>query len=165
MNPERINGQVEVWKHIVDVQQHFNDIEWRIRALAITALTFILGATFFGYLNAEPVEVCGFEFNPSGYIPLLGIMIWCLFWFADGAWYHRLLSGAGRAAAPVEERLAELGILTNLSGEIKNASHDKWFCMNMKSTIRLNIFYWMGILVLLLTLVLILLSSPVDIQK
>ncbi len=41
---ERVGHYVEMWKKTVDVQQHFNDIEWRIRGLALTTATFAVGA-------------------------------------------------------------------------------------------------------------------------
>lgn len=149
-DPE-VAQNVEIWKKIVDVQQHFNDIGWRIRSLAITALTFTLGATFFGYLNAEPVQFCGFSFNPSAFVPVLGLTIWLLFWFADGIWYHRLLSGAGRAAGPVEEVLKAHGVEAGLSGAITEASHKPWLGFPMTSTLKLNVFYSAGTAILVLT--------------
>lgn len=147
---------VEVWKKIVDVQQHFNTIGWQIRALAITALTFTLGATFFGYLNADDVTVVWLAFNPSVFVPLLGLAIWLLFWFADGIWYHRLLSGAGIAAGPVEEVLRSHGVEAGLSGAITSASHRPWLGARMTSTRKLHIFYCIGAAILFLTTVVIL---------
>jgi FMN phosphatase YigB (HAD superfamily) len=38
---------LEAWKKTIDVQQHFNDIELRIRNFAITLLVAVLGATAF----------------------------------------------------------------------------------------------------------------------
>ena len=40
-------GQIEIWKKIVDVQQHFNDLELRIRnfALIVTGAFLVLVAT------------------------------------------------------------------------------------------------------------------------
>lgn len=146
-----LTAQIEVWKKVVDVQQHFNDIGWRIRALAMTALTFTLGATFFGYLNAEPVSLGSLRFNPAAFVPVLGLLIWLLFWFADGVWYHRLLSGAGAAAGPVEKQLESLGISADLSTEIQKASHRKWLRVEMTSTRKLNIFYLTGSAILLIT--------------
>lgn len=37
---DRVRHYIELWKQTVAVQQHFNDLEWRIRQLALTALTF-----------------------------------------------------------------------------------------------------------------------------
>jgi len=151
--------QIEVWKKIVDVQQHFNDIGWRIRALAMTALTFTLGASFFGYLNAAPVLVGTLQFSPAAFVPVLGLLIWFLFWFADGIWYHRLLTGAGVAAGPVEAHLKELGVVADLSTEIQKASHRTWVGLEMNSTRKLNIFYGLGIVILLITALSLLLMT------
>ncbi|MCA1306500.1 hypothetical protein LC082_06270 [Microbacterium esteraromaticum] len=152
-------AQVEVWKKIVEVQQHFNDIGWRIRGLAMTALTFTLGATFFGYLNADPVTVGSLGFSPAAFVPVLGFLLWALFWFADGIWYHRLLSGAGAAAAPVEEKLKEHGITADLSTEIQNASHLRWLCWEMNSTRKLHLFYGAGAVILVITALALLLMT------
>lgn len=162
-NNERatLASQIEVWKKIVDVQQHFNDIGWRIRALAMTALTFTLGATFFGYLNADPVTVSTLQFNPAAFVPVLGLLIWLLFWFADGIWYHRLLTGAGVAAGPVEQQLKALGVTADLSTEIQNASHRSWLGAEMNSTRKLHIFYGVGAFILVLTAVALLMMTGV----
>lgn len=141
-------AQIEVWKKIVDVQQHFNDIGWRIRALAMTTLTFTFGATFFGYINADPVTFGALRFNPAVFVPVLGLLLWFLFWFADGIWYHRLLRGAAVAAAPVEERIKARGVTADLSTEIQKASHIKWLGWEMNSTRKLNIFYASGSVIL-----------------
>lgn len=139
---------LDVWKTIVTVQQHFNDLGWRIRSLAMTALTFVLGATFFGYLNADDVTLGRFTFNPSAFVPILGLAIWLLFWFADGIWYHRLLRGAQKAAGPIEETLKDHGIDAGLSTAITAASHEGWAWFGeMNSTLKLNLFYGMGTVV------------------
>lgn len=147
----RLEENLEVWKHIVSIQQHFNEIGWKIRGLAITALTFILGATFFGFINVNKTEVCGFEFNPSALVPVIGMMIWGLFWFADGVWYHRLLKGAGSAASEVESNLIKHGIRARLSGAITEASHKKWLGARSSSYAKLNTFYTIGLLILIST--------------
>ena len=43
-DPELRKLQVEAWKTTVQVQEHFNEIEMKIRALAITVLTAGIGA-------------------------------------------------------------------------------------------------------------------------
>lgn len=149
--PADTAANVEVWKQIVSVQQHFNEIGWRIRSIAITTLTFTLGATFFGYLNAEAVQIGSWAVNPSALVPMVGGLIWCLFWFADGVWYHRLLRGAGAAAGPIEEKLKAVGIHAGLSTAIAESSHAPWLRMTMNSTRKLNIFYVLGIVVLLVS--------------
>ena len=36
--PFNANAHLEIWKESISVQMHFNDIGWRIRALALTVL-------------------------------------------------------------------------------------------------------------------------------
>ena len=44
-NPnDELKMAIEVWKTVVEVQQHFNTIEMQIRNIAITVLTATIGA-------------------------------------------------------------------------------------------------------------------------
>ncbi|MEV8219745.1 hypothetical protein AB0O65_08320 [Microbacterium sp. NPDC077391] len=96
---------------------------------------------------------------------MLGILIWLLFWFADGIWYHRLLSGAGYAAEPVEKQLKAHGVTADLSTEIQKASHREWLGWEMNSTRKLNIFYGIGVCTLTITaLALLFLTGSFDVS-
>ena len=37
---QRVGHYIEMWKQATQVNQHFNEIEWRIRGLALTVATF-----------------------------------------------------------------------------------------------------------------------------
>src|SRR5450631_686527 len=41
---QQVGHYIDMWKLSVEVQMHFNDIEWRIRGLALTVATFALGS-------------------------------------------------------------------------------------------------------------------------
>ncbi len=41
---QQVSHYVDLYKQSVEVQMHFNDVEWRIRGLALTVATFALGA-------------------------------------------------------------------------------------------------------------------------
>jgi HAD superfamily hydrolase (TIGR01549 family) len=104
---------VEAWKKTIDVQQHFNDLEMRIRNFALTITAAILGAVGLG------VSQNGFSAAFFWYGSLLtggGLGVWIAFYFMDRHWYHRLLYGAVRHGEYIEERcrimLPEL-LLTN----------------------------------------------------
>lgn len=88
---------VEIWKKIVDVQQHFNDLELRIRnfALALTGAFLVLG----GYAIKESVftKLFGQEVSVSSLIVLAAIVPLLAFYFMDKYWYHKLLEGAVNA--------------------------------------------------------------------
>ena len=59
---------VEIWKKTIDVHQHFNNIEMRIRNIAITVLAALLGVVGFALKEKFVVTVgdcCGIaRFGP-----------------------------------------------------------------------------------------------------
>ncbi|WP_416417556.1 hypothetical protein [Paenarthrobacter aromaticivorans] len=147
---------VEAWKKTIEVQQHFNDLSWRIRALWLTALTFTLGATFLAYKDAKRINM-GFlgDESPSLIIPILGLFLWVAFWFVDGVWYHRLLVGSVKEGARLEAALTEAGLHIELTGAIGKNSPINFLGKKLHSSDRLNIFYGLGGLPLVLTVVLL----------
>ena len=91
-----------MWKTSVDVQKHFNDIEWRIRGLALTAATFALGA-------AGVAAKDGTRYGPvslGAMILVLGLILWYAFYYVDRYWYHVLLKAAVREGTMFEEAIA-----------------------------------------------------------
>ncbi|WP_344067846.1 hypothetical protein [Nostocoides vanveenii] len=54
---QEVGHYIEMWKQSVEVQMHFNDIEWRIRGLALTVATFALGAA--GVAAKDALESVG----------------------------------------------------------------------------------------------------------
>jgi hypothetical protein len=85
---------VEVWKTIVQVQQHFNDIEMRIRALAITVLTAGIGLAAVAIKDGTTLSVIGVAVHLGAALLIITLLAWILFYFVDQVWYHRLLLGA-----------------------------------------------------------------------
>ena len=51
---ENLKDAIDVWKKIVDVQQHFNDIELRIRNYALTIFTATIAGI--GFLEKSKIE-------------------------------------------------------------------------------------------------------------
>lgn len=143
---------VEVWKKTIEVQQHFNDLSWRIRALWLTALTFVLGATFLAYREADPISLgCLGETSPAFVIPILGIFLWLAFWFVDALWYHRLLSGSVAEGLRIEKELEGLGFVIRLTQTIGDKSPVSTCFGVMHSKDKLNAFYVLGGLPLILS--------------
>jgi hypothetical protein len=116
---EKLKLVVEVWKKVVDVQQHFNDLALRIRSFALTTFTFIIGAS--GYLLKEKISVnFGSKSAPaSSLVCFTGILILAAFWFMDRYWYHNLLVGAVTHGSTIENKyrrkFEELGLATSIS--------------------------------------------------
>lgn len=87
---EQVGYYVDLWKKAVDVQQHFNDIEWRIRGLALTVATFAFGAAGVGAKDNTKIG----PLSLGTLIILLGLLLWYAFYFVDRVWYHPLLKAA-----------------------------------------------------------------------
>ncbi|MGN7964916.1 hypothetical protein ACTJKK_02440 [Microbacterium sp. 22179] len=118
----RLQAHIALWEKAVDVQQHFNDIGWRIRALALTVLTFTFGATGFAYANTDPFAFLGRPVSPAFAVPLLGLAIWIAFWFTDAGWYHKLLVGAVKEGMAQEHSMQAFGVAAALGQKIGDAS-------------------------------------------
>lgn len=139
--------QVEAWKTTVGVQQHFNDIEMKIRALAITVLTAVLGVAALAVRDGTTLHVGGSRVNLGGAIMIIGLVAWILFYFVDALWYHRLLLGAVKQGVALEKMLGEQGVPGfGLTGAIRDASP---FTMNLgfwkpqvHSSSKIRIFYF-----------------------
>ena len=150
----------ELWKKSVDVQMHFNDIGWRIRALALTALTFVLGATGYVFANTPPVDLGFWRWSVSSIVPVVGLLIWWSFWFMDAKWFHRLLVGSVQDGDRLEKLLNQHRVRVGLGDSISNESPiSAWpFRRVRRSSDRLNLFYkvigWalLGLVALILSL-------------
>jgi FMN phosphatase YigB (HAD superfamily) len=132
---------VDIWKKTVDVQQHFNDLELRIRNFALTALTALVGAAGFVGRERFGLDVGGLKIPAAALILFGGVPIVTAFWFMDRLWYHRLLYGAVRHASFIEQRnravLPELG----LTGAIGRESPVTLFGWRMRSPRKIDVFY------------------------
>jgi FMN phosphatase YigB (HAD superfamily) len=102
---ENLTLILETWKKTVDVQQHFNDLELRIRNYALTVLAAVLGLA--GYALKEDLKVrlfSGHVIPAATIILLLSILPWLSFYFMDRWWYHMLLLGAVDNGTFIENR-------------------------------------------------------------
>lgn len=100
---EKVKHYIELWKQTVSVQQHFNDIEWRIRGLALTAATFSIGAAAVATKEGQsPVAVL---------VLLIGLLLWYAFYFVDRYWYHPLLKASVDQGHKIEDQLVSHGLL------------------------------------------------------
>lgn len=132
---ERVDVAMDAWKKAVDVQMHFNDIELRIRNLAIT----VVGAVF---------SVAGLILkddrtsNLPGAVVLLGGILCLAFFFMDGGWYHRLLHGAVEHGRSLENYIVTNSeVPVGLANTIKQHSPlDTWFG-KMRSDHKIISFY------------------------
>ncbi|MEX2164506.1 MAG: hypothetical protein WD823_09715 [Sulfuricaulis sp.] len=106
MDAEERKSIIEIWKTVVDVQKHFNDIEMRVRGLFITMILAISAAQ--GFLMDKGLAVTHGQVKIlyATFIPLLGVVGTLLFYFVDRYWYHRLLIGAVNHAIKIESKFS-----------------------------------------------------------
>lgn len=115
-------GQIEIWKKIVDVQQHFNDLELRIRNFALVVTGAFLGLGGYAIKEAGMVKLLGFEVSVAGLVVVSAIFPLIAFYFMDRLWYHRLLDGSVRAGIEAESALKDFGYKVDLGSKIKQQS-------------------------------------------
>ena len=155
---DRVKHYIELWKQTVAVQQHFNDIEWRIRQLALTALTFALGAAAVAARERTSVVIFGINFQLSSTLLMFGLVLWGSFYFVDQVWYHRLLIGAVRHGEELERAIQRHIPEAGLTQAITKASPyqvrigwgSRSYTTQIHSTIKLRMFYLIGAVTLAL---------------
>ncbi|MFI6077706.1 hypothetical protein ACIA5C_39875 [Actinoplanes sp. NPDC051343] len=98
---EQVGHYVDMWKKSVDVQQHFNDIEWRIRGLALTVATFAIGAA--GVAAKDGTKVG--QVSLGTLVLLVGLILWYAFYFVDRVWYHPLLQATVAHGMQIENEI------------------------------------------------------------
>jgi len=93
---------IEAWKTTIEVQRHFNEIEMRIRNVAITVLAAFLAAA--GYTTKENllIEVFGITVSLTTCVLMAAAICWMSFYRIDKH-YHRLLRGAVRHGESIED--------------------------------------------------------------
>ena len=101
---ERHKQVIEVWKTVVQVQQHFNDISMRIRSMVVTILLALFASVGFLYDKNVQIEIWSFDIKFAILVPLFGIFGAYLFYFIDRYWYHRLLVGSVKHAIDIEKK-------------------------------------------------------------
>lgn len=144
-------GQIEIWKKIIDVQQHFNDLELRIRNFALIVTGAFLGLGGYAIKDGGIIKVFNIEVSIAGLVVFSAIFPLFAFYFMDRLWYHRLLDGSVQAGIEAETALKALGYKVDLGSKISAMSPFKlWvFGTKIRSKTKMDIFYWMLVLALL----------------
>lgn len=122
MEPDRRKEVIDIWKAVVEVQKHFNDIEMRIRTLFVTMVLAIVAAQGFLMEKGLSFERGETRVLYATFVPLLGVVGTFLFYFMDRYWYHRLLVGAVLHGISIEKRYEEAMPELSLSDSIGKAS-------------------------------------------
>jgi hypothetical protein len=87
-DPSRLVITVDVWKYIVSVQMHFNDMEMKVRNLYFTILAASMG--LIGVVQGKKIAFQYIDVTISLSIVIVFAMIpiSMLFYFMDRHWYH-----------------------------------------------------------------------------
>ena len=163
---EEEKNVIEIWKKCVDVHQHFNDLEMRIRNFAITVVGALIAALSFTYKEGLVTTIFGVSV-PSGLgLVAAAIFAWGGFFLMDRYWYHILLRGAVQHSAKIESRYGNrifglgLGItISSVSGNVKLLG------FKVNSNRRLELFYGGGFIMLAIIFVTLLTSHTAAVTE
>ncbi len=151
---------IEAWKKAVDVQQHFNEIELKIRNFAVTLFTFILTGVGFLYKEHTSIHLLDRYFSAASLLAFLGCAGIFLFYFMDKFWYHRLLLGSVYQAIDIETRWKHSFPELNLSEKIKKLSSLTILGISFGSNRKITYFYRGMLGLLFLLAVILFFDSP-----
>ena len=139
--PDHLQQRVEIWKTVVGVQKHFNEMELRIRNFAIIALGAIVTGPGYAFTRAAKIEVFGNSVPLSSALLLAGALVWLSFWYMDRHWYHRLLLGSVRQGIAIENELSPYIPEIALTHAIKKESPHTLLGCEVRAHHRLDFFY------------------------
>lgn len=105
VNIEMLKIKVDVWKQVINTQQHFNDLAMKIRNFAILILSAFIGAIAVSFKSGFSLVVMGHSTSIATILSFGGAIIWLLFFFVDVYWYHPLLIGAVKKGMAIETHL------------------------------------------------------------
>jgi hypothetical protein len=151
---EAVRLRVDVWKKTVDVQQHFNDLELRIRSFAVTVLTAVLGLTGFAIKEKIFVSAGDFQTPLAAWLVGVALVAWSAFYFMDRWWYHRLLLGAVIHGAKLEKGIgSRLPDTMGLGEAISEASPFYLAGWKVRSSTKIDLFYGGVALILVVAMI------------
>ena len=152
---------IEVWKTCVTVQQHFNDLEMRIRNFAISVVGALIASVSFTYQQGLETILFGWKLPTGIFLLISAVFAWGGFFLMDRYWYHILLKGSVQHAGKIEDRykdeIPEIGLGKTISSASGNV---KIIGFTMNSDRRLTSFYGAGFFILVLLFVALLYAQP-----
>lgn len=144
--------QLEVWKEVLRVQQHFNDLGMRVRALMVTIITLVLGATGVVYANSTAMRWGPWTVSLAAMVPLLGLVPTWALWRLDARWYHVLLGSAVDEAKRLEDELQQLNVHVRVGRRVRT--------LHLRARSNLHVFYGTFATVLVLISAALLVLGP-----
>jgi hypothetical protein len=95
---------IDIWKTIIGVQQHFNDIGMRIRSMFVTIMLALFASIGFLIDKKLAIPLGSYRIQFATILPVVGALGAGLFYFIDRYWYHRLLIGSVKQGMSIEKR-------------------------------------------------------------
>jgi hypothetical protein len=94
------------WKTVIETQMHFNDLIMRLRSIAITALTTLVG------IALAVIKVAKLTDGAAVVVYCVPWLLWLVVFVLDYFYYHRLLMGSVIASFKFDEcqELRNLGL-------------------------------------------------------
>lgn len=152
MRIEELKLKVDVWKTVVDVQKHFNELEMKVRNFGVLILSAFIGAIGVSFNSSSSLIVLGNSFSVASMLAFGAAIVWMLFYFVDVYWYHPLLLGAVKKGLALEQEIAVDLVNIDLTKTIgDNSPRDILFLKGVHSTTKAKIFYFGVLFVLLLS--------------
>jgi len=142
-------NRIEIWKTIIDVQKHFNELEMRIRNVAVTVLAAFLAAAGFTMKENLHVTLWIGRVSLTSLVLLGAALCWLAFYGMDRFWYHRLLIGSVKQGLVAEDALAVTYPEIRLTKAIGDESPIQIGSWQVHSSRKIDIFYWLIALLLL----------------
>lgn len=136
-------NRIEIWKTIIDVQKHFNELEMRIRNVAVTVLAAFLAAA--GFTTKENIQVTLWvgRVSLTSLVLLAAALCWLAFYGMDRFWYHRLLIGSVKQGLAAENALAATYPEIRLTKAIGDESPVRFGRWQVHSSRKIDLFYWL----------------------
>ena len=160
---EHLKLNVEVWKKIVDVQQHFNDLEMKVRNFGLLIVSAFISAIGVSLKSQYEAEVVGYNIPVASFLALGSFIVWMLVFLVDVYWYHPLLKGAVLKGIEMEKQIKAQLPNINLTGKIGEESAVSILGFkNVRSTTKAKIFYLgIGGVLLILTILIFCMGEKV----
>ncbi|WP_438335466.1 hypothetical protein ACSYAE_00355 [Edwardsiella tarda] len=152
INVELLKLKVDVWKTVIDVQKHFNDLEMKVRNFGILILSAFIGAIGVSFNSSSNLVIFGGNYSVSGILAFGAAIVWLLFYFVDVYWYHPLLLGAVKKGLEIEKEIGVDIANIDLTKTIGDSSPKDILCFkNVHSTTKAKVFYFGVLTVLVIT--------------
>lgn len=99
------NLGIEIWRQVVAVQMHFNDVCLKIRSFGVAAVGVILTASGFSSDKVTMYTMLGSPLTSVQVFLLAALVVWAACFIADRFWYHQLLLAAVKHGKKIEKAL------------------------------------------------------------